>query len=741
MSWLKALEKVCARAAVGHSPPTSRSPSIAVAGRLAPAVSRDGLQHNQQQQHALATREVGPSTAALHGVSDTWSSALAVIKFSRSGAQRDPAWEMHHLPLSLAAQCVAILVEAGQTARGVEVMQSWQRPVARAKTRSRIRATARMRRTLKTLGTIGDVETLRTVVSVLHQSLTEQRQLPRHQHRPQARAPSYETSVCAAAKDSYPLLSELGMQRTRLLLVEAVHELVMQDESVVPVFEKLTWINATAAATAPRGAQVQCLIPFMLQDDFVQVIQSSPSYDESLLQQIGPAFHTGFVHPTQCDPAEILSMPRSEVRRLYKKGISPSGELWRDVKQLVLPHSPLLQQACQVATLVDVLCGPVEAPAVAHGRRERRASELTNEQRLLRKFLVAQLRSSRSLSRRMWSCALLRHPRLLYRLNLSPLMVFCASALTFRSFQVYVPFVRCCVPLLRRLRRVGHDEEAARLVWNHLSVDSPALAAVFKHHPLALEDAVTVVCRTMRTGVGGRREAWMGHRSLAVLRVAAAAGLLTPAHCVPTCAAALDCGVHFATVRQLVGEVFGDDSDTARWVLDMVRLTAESHTTRLLVPLDSPCHSTRMRSLLRRYAYESDVVGSPPAVELRVPSRSKLLALWTMVHDDVMNTSLRRLTCRLFLDGEALAEWNKIPPPTQQAGAQGLNDLFREELFASIAANCTTEKSYVMFMDALLSRRRFRDARRCMQLMLSELDDECGQAVLPSLAIEGVSVP
>ncbi|ESL07856.1 hypothetical protein TRSC58_04451 [Trypanosoma rangeli SC58] len=322
MSWLKALEKVRSRTAVGSSPQTLLASGVAVASRLSPAVNRDGLQR-KQQQHAQATKEVGPSTAALHGVSDTWGSALAVIRFSQSGSQRDQAWEMHRLPLSLATQCVAVLVEAGQTARGVEVMQSWQHPESRATMRAKIRATARMRKTLRTLGTIGDVETLRTVVSVLHQSLTEQRQLPRHKHRLEVHASSSEPVVCATAKNSYPLLSALGMQRTRLLLVEAVHVLVMQDESVVPVFEKLTWINATAVATTPQGAQVPCLIPFMLQEDFSQVIESSPSYDESLLQQIGPAFHMGFAHPTQCGPAEILSMPRSEIWRLYRKNITP----------------------------------------------------------------------------------------------------------------------------------------------------------------------------------------------------------------------------------------------------------------------------------------------------------------------------------------------------------------------------------------------------------------------------------
>ncbi|RNF02219.1 hypothetical protein TraAM80_06512 [Trypanosoma rangeli] len=739
MSWLKALEKVRSRAAVSSLPQTLLASGAAVAGRLAPAVNRDGLQR-KQQEHAQATREVGPSTAALHSVSDTWGSALAVIRFSQSGSQRDQTWNMHHLPLSLATQCLAVLVEAGQTAQGVELMQSWQRPEARTTMRAKIRATARMRKTLRTLGTIGDVETLRTVVSVLHQSLTEQRHLSRHKHHLQAHASSSEPFECAGTKNSYPLLSALGMQRTRLLLVEAVHELVMQDESVVPVFEKLTWINATAVATTPQGAQVQCLIPFMLQDDFGQVIESSPSYDESLLQQIGPAFHMGFAHPTQCGPVEIISMPRSEIRRLYRKSIGPSGELWKEVKDLVLPHSLLIQQACQIATLVDVLCSPMKASLVAHAHRKKDASELTKELRQLRKFLITQLCSSRSLSRRMWSCALLRHPRLLYRLNLSPIMVFCALALTFRSFQVHIPFVRCCLPLLRRLKRMGHDEEAARLVWNHLSVNSPALAVVFRHHPLALEDAVTVVCRTMRTGVGGRKEAWMGHRSLAVLRVAAASGRLTPAHCIPACAAALDCGVHFATVQQLVGEVFGDDNDTARWVLNMVRLTTESHTTRRFFPLVYSGHSVLMRSLLRKYACESDVIGSPPAVELHVPSRSKLLALWTMVHDDVMSMPLRRLICRLFLDDEALMDWNKITA-TQQAGAQALNVFFREEVLASMAANCTTEGSYVIFMDALLSRRRLRDAKRCMQLLLSELDDECGQVVLPSLAIEGIGIP
>ncbi|KAF8297185.1 hypothetical protein TcYC6_0081550 [Trypanosoma cruzi] len=743
MSWLKAIEKVCARVAVGPAAQTSLVSSIAVAGRLVPAVNRDGWQQKQQEkdeEHTPATREVEPSTAALHGVSDTWSSALAVIKFSQSGPQRDIAWQMHQLPLPLAAQCVAILFEAGQFAMGVELMHSWQHPEARTTIRAKSRATNWMRRTIKTLGVIGDVETLRTVVSVLHQSLMEQKHRLQRQPGPHTNASSSEPSVGVTSEDSYPFLSALGMQRTRLLLVKAVHELSMQDEGVVPVYEKLSWINATALATRPQGAQSPCLIPFILQEDFVNVIEPSPSYDENLLQQIGPAFLSGFVHPTQCGPAEILSMPRNEIRCLYKKGIGPSGKLWTEVKDLVLPDSHILQQAFQAATLVDALFGPVEHILPRHRRGKKRTSELTKNQSQLRSFFISQLRSSRSLSRRRWSCALLRYPRLLQRLNLSPLMVFCESALTFCSFKVHVPFVRCCMPLLRRLRRMGHDEKAARLVWNHLSVDSPVLALLFKENPWTLEDAVTVICRTMRTGVGMRREAWMGHRSLAVLRVAAASGLLTPAHCIPTCAAALDCGVHFATVQQLVEEVFGHDGDTTQWVLNMVRLTTESHTTRLLVPLESPSHSTRMRSLLRRHAYESNAICSPPSVELCVPSRSKILALWTLVNDEFTSISLCRLICRLFLDEGSLMESNNISEATH-VGLQGLNNFFCEEVLASIAANCTTERSYVIFMDAILSRRRLRDAQRCKQLLLSEMDDECGHVVLPSLAIEKVSIP
>ncbi|EAN82639.1 hypothetical protein, conserved, partial [Trypanosoma cruzi] len=144
MSWLKAIEKVCARVAVGPAAQTSLVSSFAVAGRLVPAVNRDGWQQKQQEkdeEHTPATREAEPSTAALHGVSDTWSSALAVIRFSQSGPQRDIAWQMHHLPLPLAAQCVAILFEAGQFAMGVEFMHSWQHPEARDTIRAKSRAT------------------------------------------------------------------------------------------------------------------------------------------------------------------------------------------------------------------------------------------------------------------------------------------------------------------------------------------------------------------------------------------------------------------------------------------------------------------------------------------------------------------------------------------------------------------------------------------------------------------------
>ncbi|KEG11141.1 hypothetical protein DQ04_02941040 [Trypanosoma grayi] len=730
MSWLKALESVCGRAAARPPRRTSLLES-AVARRLAPATSRNALQQQQQQPPLVA--EVGPSTAALHRVSSTWSSSLAVIQFSQPDSSCGLTWKMHRLPLQLAAQCVAILLEAGQSATALDVLRCWQPPAVKPRIRAKLHATVKLKKALETLSVIGDVETLRTVISVLHQSVMEQHQ----KRRSRVSCSSADVATRSSeseevGEESYRFFSTLGARRTRVLFVEAVHELLLQDESVVPLHEKLTWINAATVATRSKksGTQVPYLIPFILQDDFRSVIEQSPSYDEGLLQQVGPAFASGFLHPTQCSPLDILCTPRSELKRLHKKGLDPSGELWAEMKHLVGATSPAVQQGSQIVALIDAVCR-ADATYNLRSGRHRSYPVLTEEQRLLRRHFVSQLRSPRSSTRREWSRALLRHPRLLLRLGLSPLMVFRVCALTFRSFRVHTPFARCCMPLLRQLRRVGRDEDAARLVWNHLSVVDPKLAALFAARPLALDDAVAVVCLTMRRGVRGRRDPWMGHRSLAVLRVAAAADLLTPAHCVPTCAAALDCGVHFATVQQIIGEVFGSDSDTARWVLNMVRLTADSHATRLLVPMENLSHTAVMRSLLRRYAYEAATVGSSPSVEVCVPSRSKLLALWTMVNDDVMSVSLRRLICRLFLDEEAqmtVEDMNEMRQPIQHV----VNSLFREEILASVAANCTTTNSYLIIMNALDSRRRLRNTQRCAQLLLSEVDDESVEVLLPT---------
>ncbi|ORC84559.1 uncharacterized protein TM35_000431270 [Trypanosoma theileri] len=809
MSWLVALENVCQRAAARASQRTSLSSSsvVVVAGRLAPppaaaaAVNRTPAEVAQQASRVVNSikerrekekekvgeveMKMSSSTAALHHISDTWSGALQVIQFSQLDISTSIEQRMYELPLSLAAESVAILLKAGKGTTAVDLLHSWQHPTRRIQLKSKVIATRHLQRALKTLGVIGDVETLRSVISILHRELLEQkRQLDQQGEKTPisisistsssssstvregegGKLGSSENSTVETCTERRGLFSALGPQRTRLLLVKAVHELIIQDESLVPVYEKLTWINAVTIATmrTMEGKQTSCLIPFELQDDFHRVVERSPLYNAQLLQQIGPAFACGFRQPTQCSPAEILSTPRSEMRRIYtQKAFLSSKDEWTELQQLLLSHSPCIRHACDTTLLLRLLCGRQVRKGDMHLSKNKDKEEEEQRKRL-RQYFITQLQSSRSSARRMWSRMLLRHPPLLSQLHLSPLMIFSTCALTFRSFHVHQTFVRCCLPLLRRLRRMGRSVDAARLVWNHLSVVHYTLAVLFSQNPRAFENAVAVVSRTMREGVGGRCEAWMGHRSLALLRAAAAiptttistgistgitkskrkgkgkgsrssnsnnsvpSSIVTPAHCIPICAAALDCGVHFATVQQFVKEMFPNDDNISTWILNMVRLTAKSHVSRVCIPLESASHGAHLRSLLRQYAYVSNAVGSSALVEVCVPSRNKLLAFWSMLNDDKISIPLRRLICRFFLD-----EINHMATTTRRSMhgkvssvQEVLHELYREEVLASIASNCTTESSFIICMDALIAQRRLRNAQDGAQLLqLSEMND------------------
>ncbi|EAN79496.1 hypothetical protein, conserved [Trypanosoma brucei brucei TREU927] len=752
MSWLQALGNLQRRVIVldrGRTP----LPTAAVYNRvMTPSNSR--RLNLAEHPSASATDEfVEPSTAALRCTSDTWQGALDVVHFSQSNLQEDVNSTMQRFPPLLAAQCIAILLEAGKSDQALELLRTWEMNqgectvrLAVFKPHVKLSVTRRLRKAIKTLGIIGDVETLRALIAVLHQSLLEWRDNRRYFALSQSSSSSMSPSRFAGSGltqregRSSGFLSHLGRQRMRVLLVDATHELVRQDESLVSVSEKLTWINETTLVVQVPCTQVPCVIPYKLQDDFRKHIECSSSYNENALRLVGPTFAEGFVSPAQSNLISLLCTPRSEVRWVRDNcSVGKFGELWGAVKDLVLPHSELINNYVLVESLMNAMLSPVGAKK-SWRRCHRRLRKLLPTERKLRSFIWSQLNSTRSSQRRLWSHTLLRHPRLMCKLDMSPLVIFSVFALTFRSRSTHLPFLRCCLLSMQRMRRIGREEEAARLVWNHVSHCSSALLRQCIRRPNLLEEVTVALCRTMHRGISGRKDSWMGHRSLAVLRSGAALRQFTPALCIPLCAAALDCGVHFATVQQHVAEIYRWDERTERWVLNMVRLIADCHSALMRVPLNCSLHSSYMRGLVQRVAYELPTLSSTCSIEVQVPSRNKLLALWTIVNDDVANGRLRQLTCQLFLDPVARSAFKEMRLADEvdncNSGTDGgggskcrvprstLKGLLNEEVFVSVAVNCTTEHAFAIFMNAFLSTRQARDKLRYMHLVLSEMPFE-----------------
>ncbi|KAG8339846.1 hypothetical protein TRVL_09326 [Trypanosoma vivax] len=762
MSWLQALERVCRQTTLRRKRPTTS----AACG--APTLAGGDVAAGETQGEASCSTST--STTALRYASGPWHRALQLSGFPQPGMLRCDALLVHRLPLPLAARCVSILLEAGHWQVALDLLRVWQppqkedlgsvadrvhrrsvSPAGRTK-RARRRASRHLRRSLKILGTTGDVCTLRKFLSALHYTLIgHRRQRDPSSHTSwQSSLNHFSEAVTHGERSSYRFLSSLGMQHTRWLAVEVAHALVAQDEGVVPLCKKLEYIHAVTIAVALPDTQPPYRIPFQLQEDFKKYIETSTTYDEDLLLHFDPVFASGFLLASQCSSLQLLYIPRSEFRFLQRNGRSKYLRPICAVLELsCFQPSALLQNSAQVELLVSMICSPLKTGASAY-QAVRKVSDLTAEERQLRRSIWNQLRSPRSRTRRLWCRALLRHPNVLCKLGLSPLMVFGVCVLTFRSRSACSSFIYCCLLLLRRLWKLGREDDAARLVWNHLSHNSSTLARVCTRRPLTAEVAVTVVCRVMLRGIGGCREAWMGHRSLAVLRIVASAGKLTPAMTIPTCAAALDCGLHFATVQQHVAETYAGNNSVSQWVLNMVRLLADSQAVRVWVPLGRLCRSPRICRVTTQPA--GDVCSTvPTVVAVFAPSRSKLLALWTLVNSDTLTYSLRRLVCQLFLDANARADFRVMHDVDVISVSKGscversswavtsqeeleftVSSLFRSEVLASVAANCTTEHSFSIFLAALRSQRGSGITGQCTLLALSEGCDEHSKGIISS---------
>ncbi|CCD17142.1 unnamed protein product, partial [Trypanosoma congolense IL3000] len=351
-------------------------------------------------------KDIGSSASALLRVSDSWQGALQLIQFSRSELKSVAQTHVRHSSPRTVAECVAVLLEAGKGLLALELLRAWvsngrgSRGSLTFKRDVKHVITQRLRKSIETLGAIGDVETLRLFISFLHTSLLEQRKLSQYRWQKQCSAPRVISESEASRSDTHKgdginilensslFLSMLGVRRIRLLLVSAVHELIIQECDVVPLSEKLTWINAVSMATPLPLDCVSCIIPCILQEDFQRHIEGNPSYNEQILRHIGPALCSGFRSLAECDVLEVLWMPRSELRWARRNnGTERLGSLWSCVKSDVLPQSEFMQNSLFVLSMVDFILNDT-SPKKSIRRSHAKLLTLSFEQRELRKLLL-----------------------------------------------------------------------------------------------------------------------------------------------------------------------------------------------------------------------------------------------------------------------------------------------------------------------------------------------------------------
>lgn len=619
------------------------------------------------------------------------------------------------LPFQYAHEAFCALVKAGEVRGALQLSAFWHYEQRRQPERACRRVHRQLVRTIGALEEFRDAATLNALLDIFSDALKEQN----HTQKALLDAVALAPRNGAPRFVQHKLFEPLGPARISSLLVRAAEAVCrVGDKEGMSALEKLIILDkcAESASAALGAAHLPYRLCRLLDNWIAQGTVSS-----KMTGQVCPNLPARLVHPSHYSTLDILSLSMPEARYVRKQWVAQldfaangkqSGSAppsWGDLIRRCLSKSKTLQEVEAKQLLVSLMCTPGKAVAASHERAFHRA----------RHAVVELLRSSQPGVRRKAAATLLNNRHLLVQLRISPVRVASVYLQSFHSVGSLDPAVgRLCRALVTRHSRAGQYEDAARLLWNHLSVDSPASTAFFRSSTAALDQAVVATSRTMHNlAKQSRGQRWMGRRSLALLRVAAAASPhITVTHCVPVCAGALECGAPFASVNEALCDVFANDREQKKWALNLVRLCSQTEAAPRKIAVIRHGLSAIMS---QRFAKLCSAQGSRRGeVVLPSPTRSRQLALWTAwAEEKQLNPRLSALMTAAFLDRDVRecilnCSWHEpagprttlkaAPTPTEN---QSILDTWTWEVAAGVASNCTREDTLKSFLECLKRRR------------------------------------
>jgi hypothetical protein len=648
--------------------------------------------------------------------------------------------QAQRLPFLYAQQAFCVLMRAGEVQLALQLVSFWQSKKPPNLKVSRRRVKKELEDAIDDLEKLKDFTTLKSFINILSDALKEQTFAQKELFRTVALTHSRELLSNA----QYRLFAPLGIDATSDVLQHAILAVYgLGKESGVSAFEKILLADqcasSTISETVPGGSPH---LPYSLLRQ-IEALQAAENIDGSFIHQVCPELTSKLVHPSHYRIIDILSLSADAARYIEKhwktQGVlSPSSTTieaiptaWCRLTHRVLPDSPSLQSVREKQLLISLLAQTGHIADLMHDQTWSN----------LRAQLIKLLKHAHQSVRRFTAAALLKNRHVATNLKISPAEIGVVYAQSFYSKGKVDPALCAfCNFAVRRLCRNERYREAARLAWNHLSVDCPATQYLFRSSSAALDFAVLSMSRAMRSAAAeGRAKSWMGHRSLALLHLAASYGNnVTVLHCVPVCVNAMDCcGVSFATVSEFLSNVFSTDNSQKKWAMNMIRLCSANETVPMQISEPRRCVASDFFKFLMDICDSSKSRRGPSII--RSPTRSKQLALWETVHSQEANHCLNGLMIASFLSEAARKEILNcsflLNSPTSTVKSSGTDnakltaeDVWNWEIAASIASNCTSTKNYQMFLKALRCRKAAlgfsssNDFDGLSAVMLSELE-------------------
>ncbi|CAJ1989141.1 hypothetical protein conserved [Leishmania donovani] len=639
-------------------------------------------------------------------------------------------------PFLYAQEAFCVLIKAGEAQHALRLTTFWkyQKPKHLRVVRKKVKR--ELFRTISTLEEVKDASTLKALIDILSSALQEQ-QLA---HKSALQAVSLTHSDACQPFIQYKLFAPLGSTATADVLVCAAEAACRLDGGEgIPTLEKLVILDKCASVRVSSATTAR--LPYQLYR-LLEAWAAERLLDPKLTEQVCPDLPPKLLHPSHYTTLDILALSTAEARYIHKNWISrglfqPNSDKlgqcskWSCIMGRLLANSKTLQAVEAKCLLIALMCGPAK-PAITGDSRSVST---------VRRSILRLLRNLKPSVRRHAAANLLKKRHLFAALKISPFTTACVYLQSFHSKNTVDPTLcKMCTALLFRLCRAGRYADAARVIWNHLSVECSVTAALFKKNAMTVEFAVVAVSHAMREACAKKySRSWMGYRSLALLRAAASASNhVTVMYCAPVCVGALECGVPFAAVNEALSHIFSNDAAQKAWALNLVRLCSDAEVTPTKAKADRCGIDANVASYLAQMCRLQG--GKDGEAVLQTPSRSKQLALWTTLTEPHSNPRLNALMTAVFLDRTARdsiieCTWflrqsqnTHFFAQKERAKEMPLLDIWNWEVAAAMAANCSSDESFMAFVECLKRRkpscitRTGDNADNVAALLCSELD-------------------